>query len=109
MKLKTVRLAALGMALVLVSTVIFTGNWRVVNAQETGLNWTGFYWNNQDFTGNPTLTRTDPTINFNWGDGSPDPSIPSDHFSVRWTKGLGTERIGRRRRMERSRQTTSSR
>ncbi|MDB5357483.1 MAG: hypothetical protein JWN24_3936, partial [Phycisphaerales bacterium] len=32
-----------------------------------------------------TLTRTDASINFNWGNGSPDPSITVDHFSVIWT------------------------
>jgi hypothetical protein len=32
----------------------------------------------------PTLTRTDPTINFDWGNGSPDAVIPNDDFSVRW-------------------------
>jgi hypothetical protein len=31
------------------------------------------------------LVRTDRTITFNWGTGSPDPSIPADHFSVRWS------------------------
>jgi len=32
------------------------------------------------------LTRTDPQINFNWGDpGSPDPSVNVDDFSARWT------------------------
>ena len=32
------------------------------------------------------LTRTDPQINFNWGDpGGPDPAIGDDSFSVRWT------------------------
>jgi len=32
------------------------------------------------------LTRTDPQINFNWGDpGSPDPSVKVDDFSARWT------------------------
>ena len=88
MNLKSMRLAALGMALVIVSAMAFSANWRVANAQETGFNWTGYYWNNQNFTGNPALTRTDATINFNWGDGSPDPSIPSDHFSVRWQNTL---------------------
>ena len=32
------------------------------------------------------LTRQDPNINFVWGDGSPDPAVPADDFSVRWTK-----------------------
>lgn len=31
------------------------------------------------------ITRIDPTINLLWGDGTPDPAIPRDHFSVRWT------------------------
>jgi hypothetical protein len=32
------------------------------------------------------LTRSDPQINFNWGDpGGPDPSVGNDNFSVRWT------------------------
>ena len=30
------------------------------------------------------LTRTDAKIDFNWASGSPDPSIPSDRFSVKW-------------------------
>lgn len=45
----------------------------------------GEYWANQYLQGNPVLTRWDPGINFNWGTGSPDPAIPPEHFSVRWT------------------------
>lgn len=44
----------------------------------------GRYYDNIDFTGT-NFTRTDATINFNWGTGSPDPRIGSDTFSVRWT------------------------
>ena len=32
------------------------------------------------------VTRQDPTINFAWGSGSPDPALSSDGFSVRWKK-----------------------
>ena len=51
----------------------------------TGL--TGDYYSNQlrTFINPPTLTRTDATVNFNWGTGSPDPSISVDDFTVRWT------------------------
>jgi hypothetical protein len=52
------------------------------SANGTGL--TGAYYDNKDFT-NLKLTRTDATVNFNWGSGSPDPSIGADTFSVRWT------------------------
>lgn len=30
-------------------------------------------------------TRTDPQVNFNWGEGSPFQGCPADSFSVRWT------------------------
>jgi len=33
----------------------------------------------------PAVTRIDPNIDFNWGGGSPDPAIPGDDFSARWT------------------------
>jgi hypothetical protein len=34
--------------------------------------------------GEATLTRVDPTIDFNWGTDAPDPSISLDFFMVRW-------------------------
>ncbi|HUV65402.1 MAG TPA: PA14 domain-containing protein, partial [Sedimentisphaerales bacterium] len=34
------------------------------------------------------LTRKDPGINFNWGAAAPDPQVPADNFSVRWTGEL---------------------
>ena len=30
------------------------------------------------------ITRSDPKIDFSWFNGSPDPALPSDAFSVRW-------------------------
>jgi DNA-binding beta-propeller fold protein YncE len=48
----------------------------------TGL--VGRYHNNMDFTAF-VLSRTDATVNFNWGTGSPDPALGADTFSVRWT------------------------
>jgi uncharacterized repeat protein (TIGR03806 family) len=57
----------------------------------TGLK--GEYWSNAfvtapptaPFPGAPTLTRTDPVVDFNWGAGSPDPSISVDQFTARWS------------------------
>jgi hypothetical protein len=49
-------------------------------------NFLGEYWSNPNLSGPPTLTRMDPTIQFFWGSsGSPDPMIPPDNFSARWT------------------------
>jgi len=45
------------------------------------------YYDNIDFT-NLKQTRTDSTVNFNWGRSSPDPSIGADTFSARWTGQL---------------------
>ncbi len=45
----------------------------------------GLYFGNQNLEGTPLFTRIDPEINFDWGGGTPDPRIPSDHFSIRWT------------------------
>jgi hypothetical protein len=47
----------------------------------TGL--TGQYFDNSDLTG-LKKTTIDGAINFNWGAGSPDPSIAPDSFSARW-------------------------
>jgi Ca2+-binding RTX toxin-like protein len=50
----------------------------------------GEYFDNKDFT-NLKVTRTDAQVNFNWGLGSPDSSIGSDTFSVRWTGQVKAE------------------
>jgi hypothetical protein len=55
----------------------------------TGTGLQGDYYDNMDFTA-LTLTRTDPTVNFDWGTGSPNPSIGVDTFSVRWTGQIET-------------------
>ena len=54
----------------------------IVGSSGTGI--AGAYFDNADFT-SPVLTRTDPQINFDWGTGSPDPSIGADTFSTRWS------------------------
>jgi hypothetical protein len=54
----------------------------------TGLK--GQYYNNVDFT-SLKKTRTDATVNFNWGTGSPVPGMGADTFSVRWTGEVQTQ------------------
>ena len=52
-------------------------------------NWRGEYFNNTTLSGAPALTRDDANIDFDWGNGSPAPSVVSaDRFSVRWTRTL---------------------
>jgi hypothetical protein len=50
----------------------------------TGTGLSAQYFDNSDLTA-PKVARTDATVNFDWGAGSPDPSIGADTFSVRWT------------------------
>ncbi|MEM4724019.1 MAG: PA14 domain-containing protein, partial [Candidatus Hadarchaeum sp.] len=50
--------------------------------------WRGEYFANPSLAGTPVLVRNDVAIDFNWGAGSPDPRIPADRFSVRWTRAL---------------------
>ena len=50
--------------------------------QGTGL--TGNYWDELGFNGK-RLTRIDPTVDFNWGEGPPIPGIEPDFFTARWT------------------------
>jgi alpha-L-fucosidase len=55
----------------------------------TGTGLTAQYWDNAAATGTPKMTRTDRTLNFAWRYlGSPDPAIPADNFSARWTGTL---------------------
>ncbi len=42
------------------------------------------YYDNIDLT-NLQFSRTDATVNFDWGGGSPSPAMAPDTFSVRWT------------------------
>ena len=53
----------------------------------------GEYFGDRDFQ-NLKLARLDPQIRFSWGQGSPDPSLDKENFSVRWTGKLMAPRTG---------------
>jgi glucose/arabinose dehydrogenase len=40
------------------------------------------------------VTRIDPAVDFNWGAGSPDPSVGADTFTARWTGQVRAESTG---------------
>lgn len=44
----------------------------------------GEYFGNTNLT-TAVLTRIEPQVNFSWGAGSRDPSVPTNTFSARWT------------------------
>jgi len=59
------------------------------------------YWDNMTFTGEPKVVKIVPEINFDWGSAatpgtnSPDPCIPVDKFSCRWTAELNVPVTGK--------------
>ncbi|HCD99520.1 MAG TPA: beta-1,3-glucosyltransferase [Armatimonadetes bacterium] len=53
----------------------------------------GEYFADPKWSGAPVMVRTDPTVDFDWGDGGPG-TVPEDGFSVRWTGYLVPERSG---------------
>ncbi|MCZ7575293.1 MAG: PA14 domain-containing protein [Ardenticatenaceae bacterium] len=57
-----------------------------VDALADDAGWRGEYFPNPYLGGAPAVVRQDAAINFNWGTGSPDRSIPADNFSARWTR-----------------------
>ena len=63
----------------------YKGNVLSFTTAKVGGGVRGDYYTSMSF-GNLALTRTDPQINFNWGDpGGPDPAVGDDNFSARWT------------------------
>jgi hypothetical protein len=44
------------------------------------------YWNNMTQDGPAALVRCETSIDYDWGNGSPDPAIAEDNFSARWAQ-----------------------
>jgi glucose/arabinose dehydrogenase/PKD repeat protein len=44
------------------------------------------YFDNADLAGTPVLVRVDTDLDFDWGSSSPDPAVPANGFSARWTR-----------------------
>ena len=59
-------------------------SWRPVAAPPDV--WRGEYFDNVSLSGAPRLVLKDAQIDFNWGYRSPAWEIPTDRFSVRWTR-----------------------
>jgi alpha-L-fucosidase len=85
-----------GSAVSSIATVIeLTVNLQPGAGVGTGTGLKAQYWTNTTFSGTPAVTRTDPSLNFAWRTkGSPDPSIPADNFSARWTGSVQAQFTG---------------
>ncbi|MCJ7550557.1 MAG: PA14 domain-containing protein, partial [Anaerolineae bacterium] len=50
-------------------------------------NWSAEYFNNLTLSGTPALSRSEASVNYNWGLGSPQAGVVNaDNFSARWTQ-----------------------
>ncbi|MGC9335263.1 MAG: PA14 domain-containing protein [Anaerolineae bacterium] len=56
--------------------------------QHSDPNWQASYWNNSSLSGTPALQREEPSLDYNWGSGSPGPGVNADGFSARWVRYL---------------------
>jgi hypothetical protein len=77
------------MALLLTSLLVGS----VVEAQGPSVQrsdpfWQAAYWNNTSLSGSPVLERSESTLDYSWGTGSPGPGVYADRFSARWTRYL---------------------
>ena len=64
-----------------------TVSWNYVSSTLTA--WAAQYYNNPYLQGYPVASRYENAINYDWGiGGSPDPSVPFNYFSARWTATL---------------------
>lgn len=60
-----------------------TNAWASTPAEERGLR--AEYFDTRSPSGEPKVVRVDPSIDFGWGSGAPDPVLPTNRFSARWT------------------------
>src|SRR5271165_3394993 len=79
------RIALIALCGALVAAMLWVALPSTPATADTGSGWTGYYYPNTTLSGTPSVTRTESAINFNWGSGSPDPSLPPGAFSARWT------------------------
>ncbi len=56
--------------------------------------WVAAYWNNTSLSGTAVLQRSETNIDYDWGAGSPDATVPADNFSARWTRYVETLTAG---------------
>jgi uncharacterized protein YraI len=48
--------------------------------------WKAEYFSNPNVDGAPVVVRNDREINFDWGTGAPVQGLPTDNYSVRWSR-----------------------
>ncbi len=85
-KLTVYGVIAVMMAVLVIGPGLLLSTSAPVVEANAGTQWNAQYFNNISLSGSPVVSRIDDQINFNWGTASPDPAVPADNFSARWTK-----------------------
>ncbi len=73
----------------LTALVLLTIGWgeTAMVSQAADANWDVKYWNNKTLSGDPVLQRTESSLDYNWGKGSPQAGVVNvDNFSARWKR-----------------------
>ncbi len=83
-RLPLLTLSRLGALLVMVLALVLPP----ATAGASDAAWRGEFFANQDLSGAPALVSSVADLNYDWGWGSPDPKLPPDHFSARWTRDV---------------------
>lgn len=65
--------------------------YRDPDAKQNYPDWKGEYYANVSLGGLPFVVVSDRVISFDWRDGAPVAGMPSDNFSVRWTRSINLE------------------
>jgi hypothetical protein len=76
----------IGMAMFLVLAGTASAQGQEPPVKHSAPYWNVAFWNNMTLSGTPALQMTHTQIDFDWGSGSPHPSLPPEGFSARWTR-----------------------
>jgi hypothetical protein len=66
-------------------------DYRGPDATETYTDWKGEYYSGMTLSGPPFLVLNERLLDFDWGAGAPATGMPSDSFSVRWTRAVNLQ------------------
>ena len=85
MRMKTGHRIMMGIAALVQGALAWGGT--ATMSQAADAKWDVKYWNNKTLSGDPVLQRTESSLDYNWGKGSPAPGVVNqDNFSARWKR-----------------------
>jgi hypothetical protein len=84
LKKTSIRIVLVGILLLAAIAVYAQG----AEPQHSDPYWLAAYWNNISLSGDPAREETVDKINFDWGYGSPHPTVATEGFSARWRRYL---------------------